>query len=533
MTQTKPLSVRALAAQLVDTIIKQQISFEATLNNDKNAAAIAALNSPDQSLLQELCYGCLRWHQQLEYCARSLLKQPLKPQESLVFVLLQLGIYQLMHTRIPTYAAIAATAEVARELKKNWAVGLVNAVLRNFQRRKKILQEQLTKPPQAAESSTALIKAAQYAHPTWLIETIEKAYPQQWREILIANNQRPPMHLRVNLQATSRKQYLQLLAQHNITATAAAHCNSGITLVQPPALAVNELPRFQDGWVSVQDLAAQLAAELLELDQLKQDTTATNQQLRVLDACAAPGGKLTHILEAAPHLDEVVAIEMDQRRIKKIEENLQRYAASCTTGCCAAAQANTSATQASTTTTSPKAPKVPPAPTITTPKLTILAGDATNPAAWWDGKKFDRILLDAPCSATGIIRRHPDIKLLKHAHDIDALAKQQLAMLKALWPLLKDGGVLLYATCSVLPQENWLVIEQFLAQQQNAHEKPIHATSTTSTSSTTTPSATTTSPPSTSNAWGIAVPHGRQILPGSNNMDGFYYAKLIKTTNNN
>jgi len=464
-------SVRAIAAAILDEIANQKISLEMALN--KYNTHTLSLNVQDQSLLQELCYGCLRWYPQFEFLISTLLPKPLRKKEHRVFALLVLGIYQLMFTRIPEYAAIAATVDAARASNKNWATGLINAVLRNFSRHKKQLLQQL--------QATALNNlSAYYAHPLWFINAVRQSWPHQWQEVLHANNQHPPMHLRVNTQAVSRANYLQLLAQHNITATSTPHCDTGITLAQP--CAVNNLPYFQSGWVSVQDVAAQFAADLLELN-------SNMHHVRILDACAAPGGKLTHIIETIPKLLQpvtdsvaIVAIEIDQTRLQKLKENLARLDASLS-------------------------PSQPPQLLPPSSAITLLQANAMQPHTWWNGKKFSHILLDAPCSATGVIRRHPDIKLLKTPATIAKLAEQQLELLEALWPLLADNGILIYITCSILPTENWQVIERFLENHKNkkdVYEKVIAAD------------------------WGVATKFGRQILPGVDNMDGFYYARLGK-----
>lgn len=435
----KSKSVRAVAALVVDEVLTNNKSLDMALGTYSNTS----ISLPDQALLQELGYGCLRWYHQNYYLTHKLLSKPLKPKDNLVLVLLLLGLYQLQHTRVPQYAAIAATVEAARELNLNWATGLINAILRNFIRQQEKLLLSL-------KNNTA----ADYSHPKWLVDLLQHNWPQQWQEILLANNQRPPFNLRVNLRAITREAYLNLLTQNNIEAVATPHSPAGIFLPQP--CTIEKLPNFQQGWISVQDTASQLTAELLEL----------KPGLRVLDACAAPGGKLTHILETESKLNEVVAVEIEEKRLTKIRENLQRLHLEST--------------------------------------ATLICGDVTKPQKWWNGKKFTRILIDAPCSATGVIRRHPDIKVLRLVEDIKNLVTKQLSILEALWPLLEAGGILVYSTCSVLPEENWLNIEQFLAQHSDAQELPIAA------------------------QWGVPVKFGRQILPGMDNMDGFYYVKIMK-----
>jgi 16S rRNA (cytosine967-C5)-methyltransferase len=305
--------------------------------------------------------------------------------------------------------------------------------------------------------------ANKISHPQWLQEAIVKAWPAQSKAIFAANNQHPPFTLRVNQQHHSVSEYTQLLTdggpvvddgevkEQPFSQTPYSHV--GITLEK--AVDVNSLPGFSQGHSSVQDEAAQLAATLLQL--------APNQ--RVLDACCAPGGKTCHIGEVQPSLSALVGLDLEERRLVRVKENLQRL--------------NIDAD--------------------------IICGDGTTPDTWWDGQLFDRILLDAPCSATGVIRRHPDIKLLRQSQDVSEVAALQLQLLTALWPLLADGGMLLYATCSILPQENTHVIKQFIANHDNVQHDPIEAT------------------------WGIEQPYGRQLLPQTKGHDGFYYARLIKS----
>lgn len=294
-------------------------------------------------------------------------------------------------------------------------------------------------------------------HPGWLQKAINKSWPDQADGIFAANNKQAPMSLRVNLSKNSRQDYLAKLDKVGISATASTLTTAGVILNKPTP--VNEIPGFNAGLVSVQDEAAQLSASLLEL----------KPGLRVLDACCAPGGKTCHIAESENRLAELVAVDSEERRLQKVHDNLQRL--------CLQAK--------------------------------VIVGNATNPHQWWDGQCFDRILVDAPCSATGVIRRQPDIKLLRQADDINELCQLQLAILQSLWPLLREEGILLYATCSILPRENSKLIERFLQHQTNAEHNPIDAT------------------------WGLAQAYGRQLLPGkdqTSDHDGFFYAKIKKVS---
>jgi 16S rRNA (cytosine967-C5)-methyltransferase len=427
---------RAAAARVLAEVIGQGRSLSTAL--PRQLAGISS--AQDRGFVQELCFGTLRWLPRLELMLRPLLRNPLKQRDSDVQALLLIGLYQLLYLDTPPHAAVSETVSATGVLSKPWARGLVNGVLRNFQRR----QAELTATAEGSE-------VGRYAHPQWLIKKLRKAWPDRWEAIVEANNRRAPMTLRVNRQRISRDEYLKSLSEAGIAARPAAHVSQGIILETP--VAVQQLPGFADGLVSVQDAAAQLAAELM----------GPRPGERILDACAAPGGKTGHLLELAANL-EVVAVEQDPARLEKITENLDRLGG----------------------------------------RATLVQADAAATGQWWDGRPFDRILLDAPCSATGVIRRHPDIKVLRRPGDIDELAQLQQRLLGALWPLLKPGGMLVYATCSVLPQENELQIRRFSGDHTDAVPVEISGT------------------------WGQPGEFGRQILPGEDEMDGFYYARLAK-----
>jgi len=358
-----------------------------------------------------------------------------------VLALLWIGLYQLIYTRVPEYAAVAGTVAATRQLQKPWAAGLVNAVLRGFQKQ----HDALLAAVDEDESSAT-------AHPAWWLECLQIGRPADWRAIAAANNQRPPMTLRVNRRHASREAYLKLLAEAGLQGAPAPHTDFGIGLEKP--VDVTRLPGFETGWVSVQDGAAQQAAVLLN----------PQPGERVLDACAAPGGKTGHILELQPALAELVAIDHDETRMARVKANLDRLGL----------------------------------------QARLAVEDAGAAQRWWNGTPFDRILLDAPCSGSGVIRRHPDIKYLRRPADIAVLAAEQKRLLVALWPLLRCGGMLLYVTCSVLPEENERQVQGFLERHQDAREEPILA------------------------PWGQELRHGRLILPGTEGMDGFYYARVRK-----
>jgi 16S rRNA (cytosine967-C5)-methyltransferase len=395
----------------------------------------------DRGLAQELAFGTARWQPRLALIAAELLHKPWRAADRDVEALLLIGLYQLFYLRMPAHAAISETVSCMDALKKPSLKGLLNAVLRNAQREHEAICARLERDP-----------VLHTAHPRWLQKRLKADWPQDWQAICTANNAHPPLILRVNRLQSSRAAYLQRLQAVGIDAEAGPFSADAVRLLQP--CDVQGLPGFAEGHVSVQDEAAQLAAGLLEL--------APGQ--RVLDACAAPGGKTCHLLETQPQLASVLAIDLQQNRLQRVRDNLQRLGL----------------------------------------QAELIAADGRERAAWWDGRSFQRVLLDAPCSATGVIRRHPDIKLTRQAEDIDSLVQLQGELLDALWPTLEVGGILLYATCSVLPQENSENIAAFLARTPDAHELPI------------------------AGAFGREQAHGRQLLPQVEGHDGFYYAKLMK-----
>lgn len=397
-----------------------------------------------KALIQEICFGVCRWFYRLDFIARQLLHNPMKAMDSDIYALILIGLYQISDMDTPENIIVSESVDAAKKLKKPWATGLINATLRNFIRQKNELFE---------KSEKNLL--AKYSHPQWLADKIKTAYPNEWESILNANNQRPPMSLRVNRLKISREDYLKKLSLADMPATPCAVTPFGLVLEKP--VDVKHLPGFSEGEIFIQDCGAQLASELLDLQPGQS----------VLDACAAPGGKTTNIVEIAPDVKKLVAIDIDEKRVEKIKDNWTRLFGRAD---------------------------------ILSLK-TASAGDITS---WWDDEPFDRILLDAPCSATGVIRRHPDIKLTRRKEDIKALAEQQLSLLTALWSTLKPGGKLFYVTCSILPDENEKVIEQFLKGAPEAKEIPIDI------------------------PFGTKKPFGHQLLPGQNNMDGFYFALLLK-----
>ncbi len=429
------ISVRAAAAQVLAKILQGQGSLSSLL-----PAIQPQVAEQDRPLLQELCFGTCRYQPQLSAYVECLVDKPLRAKDSDIQALLLLGLYQLLHTRIPDHAALGETVEVTRFLKKPWATSLVNGVLRKFQRDKSKLDKLL-----------AQNYSFQTNHPAWIEATLRKNWPNQLEQIIAANNSHPPFTLRINTQKISRTEYLALLQDVDIKATATRFSTYGITLDH--ACDPRKLPLFSDGWISVQDEAAQLSADLLQL----------SPNMRVLDACCAPGGKTGHMLEVEPSL-QLTALDADERRLGRVRENLIRLAVIAN----------------------------------------VICGDGTK-SDWWDGELFDRILLDAPCSATGIIRRHPDIKVLRTPEELDKLGELQVKLLRNLWSLLKPGGILVYATCSVMPKENTQIIESFLKRHKDATCDVLDT------------------------EWGIAQAYGRQLLPSVEGHDGFYYARLSKS----
>lgn len=429
--------VRARAALAIHAVLAQGRSLDDALRD------LHGLDDErDRPLVHELCYGVLRTLPRQEALARTLLRRPLKPEDRDLEALILVGLYQLTDTRIPPHAAVAATVEAARTMGKTWAPPLVNALLRRFQRER----EQLLHPRHPAPEFRWLF-------PRWLLARLQAAWPRHWQEIVAASNARAPMCLRVNRIATTRAEFTHRLSASGLTAHPAKGTGDGLTLDRPVPTAA--LPGFADGLVSVQDAGAQIAATLLD----------AKPGDRVLDACAAPGGKSAHILERAGNRLELTALDVDPTRLELLRDNLRRLALTAR----------------------------------------IIHGNATAPTGDWAQMHYQRILLDVPCSSTGVIRRHPDIKWLRRDSDIAALSSLQARMLDALWPLLVPGGTLLYATCSMLPEENEEQIRAFLRRRSDARPRPLQGTG------------------------GVQRSYGHQILPREEGPDGFYYAALEKS----
>lgn len=430
---------RAVAAEIVDAVVTHGKSLDAAI-----AAQEPRVPAGERPMLRMLSYGALRNHWRIQEWIGQLVNRPLKKRDSVINALLAIGLFQLSDTRVPEHAAVSLTVDAARALRRPKLAGLLNACLRRFQR-------------DALAAKEASSEEARWNHPQWLIDRLRHDWPDDSERILEANNTRAPMWLRANAVRQSAAQYRERLAEVGIESELLDAVPDAIRLLEPQA--VDDLPGFAAGDASVQDAAAQIAARWL-----MQDAPA-----RVLDACAAPGGKSGHLAELGGENFDLTAVDSDAGRLERVRETHARLGLDAT----------------------------------------IVCGDASKPGEWWDGKPFDAILLDAPCSATGVIRRHPDIKLLRRAADIDDLSALQGAILGALWPLLAAGGRLLYVTCSVLARENDGVVQGFLAAREDAVEDTVL--------------------PSYNNRDLMRRKTcGYQVLPGTAGMDGFYYACIVR-----
>jgi len=370
----------------------------------------------------------------------NLIKTPLRQKDSDIRMLILSALFQAKFMKVPSHALVSENVEAARSLKKEWACKLVNAILRKY------LKDNQLNILNAKVHPT-------FNHPPWLANLTRQDWPDDWEDILTANNAHPPLTLRVNRRQVTRKEYLEALAAESIVAASTQHSPDGVIITKP--VPIESLPGFQEGHFSVQDEAAQLSRLVLNID----------NPGSILDACAAPGGKTTHILEYLSEKNSLLAVDCDQDRMDRLNDNLARLGISCKT----------------------------------------LVADATQPNAI-PYENFEFILLDGPCSASGVIRRHPDIRFHRRAEDIAKLAKTQRTLLETLWPLLANDGRLLYITCSILRAENDNVIEAFLRKNSNAQISTRDF------------------------PWGTKTKYGRQTLPGASDMDGFYFS-LIKKRN--
>ncbi|HUB90168.1 MAG TPA: 16S rRNA (cytosine(967)-C(5))-methyltransferase RsmB [Dyella sp.] len=424
---------RALAAQALADIALRGVSLREAM--DQRAPKLR--DPRDRALLTALLSDGARWWLRFDAALDRLLDKPLRRKEPEVHALLVLGLVQLDVLQLQDYAAVAATVEATRALNRPRLAGLVNAVLRRWQRERSTLLAELDAQPYT-----------RYALPPWLVQAIATDWPQQAAAVFADSDREPPLMLRVNRRRTSREALIEQLRAAGYTADTHPWLADGIVL--PHSSDVTRMPGFAPGFFAVQDGAAQVSADLLDV----------RDGHRVLDACAAPGGKACHLLERADVA--LTAVEFDAARAARIGQNLERLGL----------------------------------------QAELRVGDAADPSAWWDGKPYDRILIDAPCSATGVLRRRPDVRLHRRASDIETLAAQQQRILAALWPLLAPGGKLVYVTCSLLRAENEAVIAAFLAGREGVHVAPV------------------------SLPVGQAAAIGWQILPGDGDLDGMYYAVL-------
>lgn len=432
-------SVRSVSAQILYEVHFKQHSLNDVLNH-----YLENIEPSQHALLKQLCFGSTRWYIKLDSLLKKLIDKPLKSRDAIIHYVLIIGLYQLIYLKKPEYAVVKETVDTLKQFKRIWAKALVNAVLRRYIREK----QQLNDIPHSVYVKNS--------HPKWLFDRLQNDWTESQVEyILTENNKQPPMWLRVNQQQIPCQDYKQQLKQKGILFESISGNNAAILLHD--AVQVEVLPGFERGHISVQDGAAQYAAILL----------SAKKADKVLDACAAPGGKTAHILEQQQQLTSFLAIDISYKRLQKVTENIDRLQL----------QSNI---------------------------FKIKEADAIDINQWWNGEKFDRILLDAPCSATGVIRRHPDIKMLRKNKDIDSLVETQQHILTSMWEMLKPGGTLLYATCSILKVENSLQIKHFINKNDNA----IHCEVTL--------------------PYGQAMDYGWQVLPGEGQLDGFYYAMIKK-----
>ncbi|AQR63638.1 16S rRNA (cytosine(967)-C(5))-methyltransferase [Aquaspirillum sp. LM1] len=414
-------TIQTLAAEILDTVLSGKNLTDTLASAWRQHPALAPA---ERAAVMDISYGSLRHYGWLRGVLDQLLSRPL--DDALIDRLLLVALYQLVHTQAAPYAVVDHAVRVAAAHQGGRLKGLTNAVLRNFQRRRDELTAALRRDPTAF-----------WNHPDWWVGSVQQAYPKDWKAILTASNQHPPMTVRVNRRRTTVAAWLARLTEAGMEATVLE--GDAVRLTKP--VPVDRLPGFAEGEVSVQDAGAQLAAEWLDV----------RDGMRVLDACAAPGGKTGHLLECADLA--LTAVDNDGVRLQRVESNLARLGLSAR----------------------------------------CVVGDASRPASWWDGKMFDRILADVPCSASGVARRHPDIKWTRRPTDIPSLGRQQGALADALWALLAPGGKMLYATCSIFPTENRRQVDAFFSRHVNAElERDI------------------------------------QLLPDENH-DGFYYALIRKT----
>jgi len=445
--QKSSVSSRLQALWWLSSVIKDGRSVNDVLSTKLKKSA----DLSDFPFAKQLLFGSLRYYHQIKAILDQLLEKPLKQKDLDVYSILIMGVYQLKHLSVPDHAAISESVELAKKIKKPWAARLVNGILRNYLRQAEQIELKLAKA-----------KTFQFSHPNWITNQLDADWGEQYQQILEQNNFQAPMIIRINSAKISLEDYIQELNSAGLIG--AKHSVAEDALVLESACDVNKLPGFDSGLVSVQDAAAQLVVELLALDE-------QTKGLKVLDACAAPGGKTTHILQRYPEVC-LTSVEMSEKRIQKIEQTLIRLGLD---------------KQA---------------------KFKLLCSDLLDLEHWWDGEFFDRILIDVPCSASGVIRRNPDIKLHRKKQDLINIVQLQAKILCTAWSILKPGGKLVYATCSVFKDENENQIKNFLVNNHKA--KPYRLA------------------PKIDNQMAKHSQTGHQILPGDQQMDGFYLCGLEK-----
>jgi 16S rRNA (cytosine967-C5)-methyltransferase len=426
-------SVRAHAAEIIHTLQNNQSNLDALLKKHSKC-----LQEPEKRYLQSLCYGVCREWFHLEAIEKGLLEKPLKARDQILSAIIRCGIYELGWMGTKEHAVVNESVDVAAAEGRPWARGLINAILRHFLRNKSELKME------------RLNEEALWNHPHWLIENIKVSWPKYWESILVENNVHPPMWLRVNRKKIQRDAYLERLLNANIKATKGSAPDS-IRLTEPSP--VNCLPGFDDGLLSVQDESSQWAS--IALNPLAKE--------RVLDACAAPGGKTCHILEMANC--DLTALDISEQRLARVAENCLRLGL----------------------------------------RATLKAADISQLSRWWDKAHYDAVLVDLPCSATGVIRRHPDIRIMRSEQSLRSLAEIQSAILDASWKTVGVGGRMLVTTCSILSQENDKQIYKFTQRHSDVTIIKL------------------------SGIPGIVTNHGIQQLPNHEGGDGFYYALLVKS----
>ena len=424
---------RLIAASALQSVLDRHQS----LGESQASLEQELASGPDRALVRRLCYRALRNYPALDWRLQQLLDKPLARKARIIHFLLLSALDQLLEKREPGPAVVHASVAAARLAGQPHLAGLVNAVLRNYQRRADEIERALPADPEI-----------ELGYPAWLLDALKNDWPDRWKAIALAGNQPPPIWLRVNRRRADIDSVRRALDQAGHESDTDARFPDAVRLRQN--VRISDLPGFEQGHFSIQDAAAQSVADLMD----------AGPGQRVLDACAAPGGKAAHLLER--HDLELIALELDGERAARIERTFTRLGLDGR----------------------------------------VVVGDATRPEAWWDGRPFDRILIDAPCSATGVLRRHPDVRWLRRPDDLARTAGLQQRILNALWPLLAPGGLLVYATCSILHAENRDQGRSFIANHEDA--EPIPATL----------------------AESIETRPGNQILPGSLDRDGFYYLRL-------